>query len=208
MKTTETIDVLTNDVPPVTGRRPGKNYDDLVNTGSWVISGFEIKRTRCTCCGRPIVRALRLRNDTFAARPASNRFAEEIDVGLTCGPKVFAQSCTNFYEDPTREWERQWKIWKDYVFFLVIVSTGRDAWDALDAETRDAIDSFIDGATDDVLEHSGPWWIVRDAKKRFISSVKRASREGVINVRAVSRARERLVKHLSSSNVISLRSVA
>lgn len=169
IRTYETLDALKQ---PAIKSRFGKNFESLVGAGSWVISGFRYGKSRCGCCGRPICRILVLKNQSHDAVSKDNPrylFKEEVDVGLICGPRVFTESCVGFYEDPTREWERQWRAWKDYINYVILCVQAKDLWEKFPEELRVIVDKFLEDGYKQ-KEHSGSWWLLRDAKKRFLNT--------------------------------------
>jgi len=149
----------------------GKNFAPLVAAGSWTISGFHYGSSRCGCCGRPIRRILNLMNkshEAAAARDPAYAFPETIEIGVVCGPKVFIESCVGFYDDPAREWERQHAAWKDYISYVILCVKGKELWDRVPSAVQLAADTFLE-AEYKKHDHSGPWWLIRDAKKRYLS---------------------------------------
>jgi hypothetical protein len=144
----------------------GKNFKPLIAAGSWTISGFHYGRSKCACCGRPICRVLQLKNESHQA---GGDFDETIDIGVVCGPKVFIESCVGFYEDPTREWERQHSAWKDYINYVILCVKHEKLWKMVPDVLRTCIDIFLQEGYK-AQEHSGGWWMVKDAKKRFLRS--------------------------------------
>jgi hypothetical protein len=94
-------------------------------------------------------------------------FPEEIEIGIVCGPKVFTESCVGFYDDPEREWERQIKTWKDYINYVVLCVKNEDTWKRVPEELRSAVDKYLEEGYKRE-EHTGPWWVVKDAKKKFM----------------------------------------
>lgn len=162
MKTTQQSDVIQS-TARVKGH--GRNFKPLVAAGSWTICGFTYGRSKCACCGRPIVHVLHLKNESH---DTGNGFPETIDVGIVCGPKVFTESCVGFYDDPTREWERQHRAWKEYIAYVVLCVKHEALWQTIPAQVREPIDAFLQGGGTPGQEHSGAWWMIRDAKKRFL----------------------------------------
>jgi hypothetical protein len=142
----------------------GRNFQPLIEAGSWTICGFHYGRSKCACCGRPIYHTLHLKNESH---DVSSSFPEQIEVGIVCGPKVFMESCVGFYSDPAREWERQHKAWKDYINYVVLCVKHEALWKLVPEDLRGPIDHFLaEGYKEQ--EHSGGWWMVKDAKKRFL----------------------------------------
>jgi len=153
----------------------GKNFKPLIAAGSWQISGFHYGKSKCACCGRPIRHVLELKNESHAdaaKRDAAYPFTETIDIGIVCGPKVFTESCIGFYDDPEREWERQLRSWKDYINYVVLCVKNEDLWKRVPEGLRTIVDQFLAEGYK-TQDHSGGWWMVKDAKKRFLK-VKRA----------------------------------
>ena len=146
----------------------GKNFQPLIAAGSWTISGFHYGKSKCACCGRPITRVLHLKNESH---DISSAFPETIEIGMTCGPKVFMESCVGFYSDPAREWERQHKAWKDYINYVIICVKHEKLWLTVPEDLRGPIDHFLAEGYK-TQEHSGGWWMVKDAKKAFLRSQK------------------------------------
>lgn len=144
----------------------GRNFVPLIAAGSWTISGFHYGRSRCACCGRPIVHTLHLKNESHQP---NGPFPETIEIGTTCGPKVFMESCVGFYSDPSKEWERQHRAWKDYIGYVVLCVKHEVLWKLVPEELRTRIDEFLQEGYK-TQEHSGGWWMVKDAKKRFLRS--------------------------------------
>lgn len=167
MKNTYQSDVI-QDTAHVRGH--GKNFKPLVAAGSWTICGFTYGRSKCACCGRPIVHVLHLKNESH---DANNGFPETIHVGIVCGPKVFTESCVGFYDDPSREWERQHRAWKEYITYVVLCVKHDALWGLVPVELRDPVDAFLQ-AGQAGQDHSGAWWMVRDAKKRFLRCQRQA----------------------------------
>jgi hypothetical protein len=164
MKKTTQSDVLMQAATGVQFKSHGKNFQPLIAAGSWTISGFHYGRSKCACCGRPIWHVLHLKNE---AHREESGFTETIEVGIVCGPKVFMQSCIGFYEDPAREWERQFQTWKDYVNYIILCVKHEQMWQLVPEELRVLLDDFLkDGY--EKQDHSGGWWMVKDAKKRFL----------------------------------------
>lgn len=161
-------DVLKAAADDVHVKGHGKNFQPLIESGSWIISGFHYGKSKCACCGRPITRVLHLKNESHQADGA---FSETIEIGMTCGPKVFMESCVGFYSDPSREWERQHKAWKDYINYVILCVKHEALWKLVPEELRTKIDDFLQEGYK-VQEHSGGWWMVKDAKKRFLKSQK------------------------------------
>jgi len=155
-------------------RAYGKNFKPLIAAGSWTISGFHYGKSKCACCGRPIRHVLHLKNESHAdsvkvgnTDAKGTPFTEEIEIGIVCGPKVFTESCVGFYADPTREWERQIRTWKDYINYIVLCVKNEDIWKVVPEELRVAVDQYLQEGYQRE-EHTGPWWIVKDAKKRYL----------------------------------------
>lgn len=150
----------------------GKNFKPLVSSGSWEISGFHYGKSKCACCGRPIQHVLHLKNSSHADAVATNPnypFVEEIEIGIVCGPKVFTESCVGFYSDPSREWERQIKAWKDYINYVILCVKNEDIWQRVPEELRVVIDEFLaEGYKND--DTSSRWWLVKDAKKKYLKT--------------------------------------
>jgi hypothetical protein len=167
-------------------RAYGKNFKSLVGAGSWEISGFHYGHSRCACCGRPISRVLHLKNqahDAISKADPNYLFTEEVDIGIVCGPRVFIESCAGFYDDPNREWERQWRVWKGYVDYVILCVQNKDLWDALPTDLRTPVDQYLEEGYKSA-DHSGPWWILRDAKRRYLRT-KRAKTGELPDLRAL-----------------------
>lgn len=152
----------------------GKNFKPLIAAGSWTISGFHYGRSKCACCGRPIYHVLHLKNESHEdsvkvgnTDSKGQAFPETIEIGIVCGPKVFTESCIGFYDDPTREWERQIRSWKDYINYVVLCVKNTDTWARVPEQLRNAVDQFLEEGYKKE-DHTGPWWIVKDAKKKFL----------------------------------------
>jgi len=122
----------------------GKNFQPLIEAGSWTICGFTYGKSKCECCGRPINRVLHLKNESH---DVSASFPETIEIGIVCGPKVFVESCVGFYSDPAREWERQHRAWKDYIDYVILCARHDKLWRLLPEQLRSAIDNFCRRAT-------------------------------------------------------------
>lgn len=143
----------------------------LVPAGRWVITGFTYGRSRCTCCGRPIVHVLHLKNldhnEKLKVDP-TYAHSEVIDIGRTCGPQVFKESTIGFYEDPSREWNRQYLAFKDYISFVIICAKSLEFWkSSIPDEIRVKVDQYLEQGQPET-EHSGGWWSLRDAKKSYL----------------------------------------
>lgn len=144
----------------------------LVPAGRWSLEGVTYGRDKCTCCGRPIRYLYHLRNEDHKAKARNDpgyQHPEEILIGMVCGPKVFAESCEGFYEDPEREWNRQYAAYKDYVNYIILNVRNKDVWELLPIELRKPIDDFLEFGYQKEA-HSGPWWRMRDAKRRVLKS--------------------------------------
>lgn len=165
MKKTDILQAASQDVH-VKGH--GKNFKPLIAAGSWTISGFRYAKSKCACCGRPILHTLQLKNESHTPGSA---FDETIDIGIVCGPKVFVESCVGFYSDPEREWERQHKVWKDYINYIVLCVKHEEMWKLVPEDFRSKVDEFLQEGYK-AQEHSGGWWMVKDAKKRYLRSQK------------------------------------
>jgi hypothetical protein len=153
----------------------GKNFQPLVAAGAWEISGFQYGRSKCACCGRPIVRVLKLKNQCHEAaleRDPTYSFPEEIDIGIVCGPKVFGESCLGFYDDTAAEWKRQYRMWREYINFVMLHVQNKDLWEMLPASVRDAIDEYLDtgGFKPGEEPTTASWWRIRDAKKKYLKT--------------------------------------
>jgi len=149
-------------------RGHGKNFKPLIAAGSWIIDGFHYGKSKCACCGRPILHVLHLKNESHNS---SSGFDEVIEIGIVCGPKVFMESCVGFYSDPAREWDRQHKAWKDFISYILICVKHEKLWQLVPAEFRSIVDAYLkDGY--EKQDHTGGWWMVKDAKKRFLKSQK------------------------------------
>ena len=144
----------------------GKNFAPLIAAGSWQICGFHYGKAKCACCGRPICHVLHLKND---AHEVSDAFPETIEIGIVCGPKVFIESCVGFYSDPTREWERQHRVWKDFINYTILCVKHEKMWQLIPEGLRVGVDEFLSEGYK-AQDHSGGWWAVKDAKKRFLKS--------------------------------------
>jgi hypothetical protein len=154
----------------------GKNFDALIAAGAWVISGFNYGSAKCACCGRPIVRVLRLKNtshDAALSRDPAYPFPEEIGIGIICGPKVFKESCAGFYTDPEREWERQHKVWKTYIKYVIACTLNGDVWERVPAELKTRVDDYLESGGTVKDPHSGNWWVVRDSKRLLLERTRR-----------------------------------
>ncbi len=174
MKTTQQSDVIERASDDRHLKAYGKNFKPLIAAGSWVISGFHYGSSRCACCGRPIRHVLHLKNESYADATKLDLvdangapFPEEIEIGIVCGPKVFTESCVGFYSDPEREWERQIKAWKDYINYVVLCVKNADVWKRMPEEIRGPVDKYLEEGYK-VAEHSGSWWILKDAKKKYL----------------------------------------
>jgi len=175
MKTTQQSDVIEQASDRRHLKGYGKNFKPLVAAGSWVISGFRYGRSKCACCGRPIHHVLQLTNEShddsikvgkFDASGQS--FSKTIDIGIVCGPKVFTESCVGFYDDPTREWERQIKTWRDFITYTILCVKNADTWARVPEEIRGAIDLYLEKGYKVDLQHSGKWCLIKDCKKRYL----------------------------------------
>ena len=167
MKKTQQTDVLELASRDVHVKGHGKNFKTLVAAGSWTISGFRYGKSKCACCGRPIVHTLQLKNESHDA--GRSEFSETIEIGIICGPKVFTESCVGFYSDPEREWERQHAAWKDYINYIVLCVKHEKMWALVPVELRTAVDEFLQEGYKS-QDHSGGWSMVKDAKKRYLKS--------------------------------------
>jgi hypothetical protein len=150
----------------------GKNFHKIVDAGAWVIAGFSYRMSKCTCCERKIVRVLKLKNLSHGSEKAKDAaYGEYIDVGLQCGPKVFNESCAGFYEDPAREWERQFQVWKQYITYVILCAKSQDIWNMVPSDLRERVDGFLEGKWKEKHDglNTGPWWRIRDAKRKVIS---------------------------------------
>jgi hypothetical protein len=147
----------------------GKNFRSLIEAGSWTISGFHYGNSRCACCGRPILHVLHMRNESHRA---DSPFPEGIEVGIVCGPKVFMESCIGFYEDPEREWDRQHRAWKDFIDYVVTCVKHEKLWLTVPLPLRQGVDDFLKQGYES-QDHTGGWWMVKDAKKGFFRCQKR-----------------------------------
>lgn len=168
----------------------GKNFDALIAAGAWVISGFNYGSSRCACCGRPIVRVLRLKNtshDAAIERDPSYPFTEEIGIGIICGPKVFKESCNGFYDDPTREWERQHQVWKTYIKYVIACKLHGDVWEHVPSELRTRVDDYLESGGRVTDPHSGNWWVVRDGKRLLLERTKRDVDKSPVKVDLIRR---------------------
>jgi len=152
----------------------GKNFKPLIAAGSWIISGFHYGKSKCACCGRPIRHVLHLKNESHEDAVKMSKmdaegipFPAEIEIGIVCGPKVFTESCVGFYDDPEREWERQIRSWKDYINYIVLCVKNEDTWKRVPEEIRGPVDKYLEEGYK-TADHSGPWWIVKDAKKKYL----------------------------------------
>ncbi len=168
MKKTQQHDALEAAANDQHVKSKGKNFQPLIEAGSWTISGFFYGRSKCACCGRPITRTLQLKNESH---DVNSSFTQVIDVGIVCGPKVFIESCVGFYSDPAREWERQHKAWKDYINYIILCVKHEKMWSLIPTELRQKIDNFLQEGYK-TQAHSGGWWMVKDAKKRYLKSQK------------------------------------
>lgn len=178
MRKTQQSDVIERASDDKHFKAYGRNFKPLIAAGSWVISGFHYGRSKCACCGRPIRHVLHLKNESHEDAVKTNHmdsegypFPEEIEIGIVCGPKVFTESCIGFYDDPEREWERQIKVWKDYINYIVLCVKGDVLWKSLPPELTHAVDDFLKEGYQK-HEHTGPWWLVRDAKSRLLRHVR------------------------------------
>lgn len=191
----ETLDVLDDaESQHIVGH--GKNFKSLVAAGSWVISGFTYGSSHCACCGRPISRILKLKNLSHEAvkqNDAGYAFPEQIEIGIVCGPKVFQESCVGFYDDPAREWERQHKLWKTYIKYVMACAKNKDIWECVPEQLRTCVDAYLD--TDLSNDpHSGNWWLVRDAKRLLLERTRRDADKKPIMWDLSSRCRNLLRK--------------
>lgn len=169
MRTTQQSDVIEQAARGQHVKAYGRNFKPLVAAGSWQISGFHYGKSKCACCGRPILHVLHLKNESH---DVSGEFPETIEIGIVCGPKVFTESCVGFYDDPSREWERQHRAWKDYINYVILCVKNEDLWAKVPAELRTTIDAFLaEGYKQQ--QHSGGWWMVKDAKKRYLRTPRR-----------------------------------
>lgn len=196
MKRTQHSDVLKTAAEGAHVKGYGKNFKPLIAAGSWVISGFHYGRSKCGCCGRPIRHVLELKNESH---DVSSNFPERIDIGIVCGPKVFIESCVGFYEDPEREWERQHQAWKDFINYTILCVKHEKLWSLVPEEFRAKIDEFLKEGYKK-QEHSGGWWMVKDAKKRFLKCQKNP--DIVPNPRILFAASRGLVYTSRRQNVI------
>jgi hypothetical protein len=154
-------------------KRYGKNFESLVVAGAWTIVGFSYKHSKCSCCGRPIVRTLVLENQAHDAAVKLNadyKFSQRIDIGLVCGPRVFEESCTGFYSDPAREWERQWKIWQDFIKHAIFCAKMKEVWALVPQAVAEPFDEMIVQMYN-VDGNTGSWWMLRDGKERLIKVI-------------------------------------
>lgn len=142
----------------------GKNFKPLIAAGSWTISGFHYGRSKCACCGRPILHVLELKNESHKV---DSGFPEIIEVGIVCGPKVFMESCVGFYEDPEREWDRQHRAWKDFINYVVMCVKHEKLWQLIPEQLRQGVDDFLKSGYEK-QDHTGGWWMAKDAKKHFL----------------------------------------
>lgn len=142
----------------------------LVPAGRWQLIGFSYGKSRCTCCGRPIRRLYHLKNLDHKAKlsqDASYNHPETITIGCVCGPKLFKESCEGFYVDPGREWNRQHAAFKDYINYIILNVQNKSTWQLIPERIRKPIDDYLEnGYKHDA--HTGPWWRMRDAKKRLL----------------------------------------
>lgn len=168
MKKFQHVDVLDAAAKDKHVKGHGKNFKPLIAAGSWTISGFHYGRSKCACCGRPILHVLHLKNESHRH---DSQFAETIEIGIVCGPKVFVESCVGFYSDPEKEWERQHQAWKDYINYIVLCVKHEKLWKLIPEGLRLPIDEFLQEGYK-AQEHSGGWWMAKDAKKRFLKSQK------------------------------------
>jgi hypothetical protein len=173
-RATQQADVIERASDAVHIRGYGKNFKPLIAAGSWIISSFHYGRSKCACCGRPIRHVLHLKNESHAdavklskTDAAGDPFPEEIEIGIVCGPKVFTESCIGFYDDPTREWERQIRAWKDYINYIILCVKNEDTWKRVPDELRASVDKYLEEGYKQA-EHSGPWWLLKDAKKKYL----------------------------------------
>ena len=152
----------------------GKNFEALVASGAWVIHGFIYGSSRCGCCGRPIARILKLKNlshEAACSHDPEYKFPEIIEIGVVCGPKVFQESCVGFYDNPAREWERQYQLWKTYIKYVLACQFHGHVWEHVPAQLTTAVDAYL---MQDLTNepHSGNWWMLRDAKRLLLERTK------------------------------------
>lgn len=168
MKQTQVHDVL--DIDGVKIKKYGKNFRSLVCAGAWVINDFKYGRDVCACCGRPITRLLKLKNTSHDG--SEKQFEEVVTIGTTCGPKVFIESCKSFYDDPEKEWERQYKSWKGYIEYVTLCSRNHDVWTSVDENFTNRIDEILDDGYR-TGNFTKTWWILHDRKMKLLKSSKK-----------------------------------
>jgi hypothetical protein len=86
------------------------------------------------------------------------------------------ESCVGFYTDPEREWERQFASWKDYINYIVLCAKGDEIWKLVPSDVRTRVDSFLEEGYK-TQAHTGPWHLVKDAKKRYLRLKRSAEHE-------------------------------
>lgn len=156
----------------------------LIPAGRWKIDGFCCRQTRCMCCGRPIRYVLLLKNEDHLEKikiDPSYSHPEIIDIGRTCGPQVFQESTKGFYEDPEREWNRQYAIFKDFIEYIVLCTRNADIWQTLPIEIRCEVDNYLETGHEKA-DHTGGWWMLRDAKKRYLRSKRKGNELPVLRI--------------------------
>lgn len=174
----------------------GKNFKPLIAAGSWIISGFHYGKSKCACCGRPILHVLHLKNESHVS---TSQFDETIEIGIVCGPKVFIESCVGFYSDPEKEWARQHQAWKDYINYIILCVKHEKLWKLIPEELRMPIDTFLQEGYK-AQSHSGGWWLVKDAKKRYLKS--QTNNDVVPNARILYYASRNLLMSAKRQNLI------
>lgn len=142
----------------------------LIPAGRWQIVDFTYRPSHCMCCGRPIWYVLHMKNldhdDKIKVDPSYTHL-ETIQIGRVCGPDVFKKSTVGFYEDPNMEWCRQYRVFKEYIDYIVLCVKNQDVWSALPSDLSGPVDAFLEEGYKKHA-HSGPWWVVRDAKRAFL----------------------------------------
>lgn len=158
------------------------------------------------CCGRRIYYVLHMQNLDHADKvklDPSYVHPEVIQVGRVCGPDVFKKSTIGFYEDPGMEWCRQYRVFKDYIEYVVLCVRNADLWGAVPNDLTSPIDQFLEEGYKKYA-HSGPWWSVRDAKRNFLKT-KRAGVNRLPEVKLMRYTAHRLLmiaKHVQLIPVV------
>lgn len=161
---------------------------NMIAAGKWSIVGFYVSRAlkRCDCCDRIIRYVFQLENAITTAKDGAAAIPERTEVGIICGPRIFEESCKSFYEDPAKEWMRQFDRWANLVKYAILNSQNADAWAAVDVDLRATTDAIIDRLHDPKTpqETANRLVRVRDAKLHVL----RTRRTGVAAARGARRA--------------------